>query len=98
MAATLRRLGGGHGFGDDASEEVVRDSLTRFEEVLKLIDLAPFRQRRRRHRISEVVLPKLFDNIGAYLSDEDALADEFAAFDADEAKGEDDTSLDDLLR
>jgi hypothetical protein len=74
MAATLRRLGGGHTFGAETSAELVQSSLARFGELLQLIDLSPFRQRRQRHRISEVVLPKLFDAVSAYLGDEAAAA------------------------
>ena len=38
------------------------------------MDLAPFRRRRRRHRVSEVVLPKIFDAVTAYLGEEEMAA------------------------
>ena len=80
MASVLRRLGGGHSFGPEITERL-DDDLKAFERLLRLVDLAPFRRRRRRHRISEVVLPKLFDAINAYLSDTEASSSATAASD-----------------
>ena len=88
----LRRLGEGHGFGDGVDARLEGD-LAEFERLLNYVDLAPFRRLRRRRRVPEFVLTKIFQAINAYLdaeaSDPAALAKRAAA---QEARGAGKTS------
>ena len=63
LAAILRELGG-HSFG---GREAPPSSLDAFEELLYQVDLSMFARRRKRHKVSHVVLPALLDALAALM-------------------------------
>jgi hypothetical protein len=75
LATILRRIGG-HSFGP-GSEGQLDGDLAALSRLLGRIDLLPFSRRRRRHRITEVVLPAIADALVALL-DEDARSEPVA--------------------
>jgi thiol-disulfide isomerase/thioredoxin len=65
----LQRLGK-HSFGAGSEPAISRD-LERIKELLGLVNLVPFQRRRRRHRLSKIVIPALLDALVALLDDEE---------------------------
>ena len=98
LAAILRRLAG-HSFGQAASAAAGKTAAKKkkaeaevalagqLEDLLHQVELTPFARRRKRHRLSHIVLPALLDSV-ATLVDEQAAADAAAAaaFAANEPK------------
>ena len=76
---------GKHAFGAGTDDTVAR-SLATIKELLPLVNLVPFKRRRRRHRLSNIILPALLDALfalverkpllmqGAYASSKGALS------------------------
>jgi hypothetical protein len=59
---------GKHAFGAGTDDTVAR-SLATIKELLPLVNLVPFKRRRRRHRLSNIILPALLDALFALVEE-----------------------------